>query len=154
MRRRNLIAGLVLIILGIGYAVMTSQLPTRNIENATGPSFFPWVVTTCFLALSFALFVQGFWRTISDRVPTLPAIPSRRWGAGLAVFVAYLLLLPWLGFLAANILLFGALMLLYGERRPLWVAGGALLVSLFFFFLFRDVFQIRLPAGILENLVT
>ena len=47
MRKRNLTAGAVLIVLGVVFAYLTSQLPTRAIENATQPSFFPWVITAC-----------------------------------------------------------------------------------------------------------
>ena len=38
---------------------------------------------------------------------------------------------------------------IYGERRPLWLAVGSVGVSLVLFFLFRELFQIRLPAGVL-----
>ena len=154
MRKRNILAALILIALGIGFAFLTSQLPMRNIENATGPSFFPWIVTVIFLALSFALLVQGFLPKISDDLPSIPKISARRYLIGLIAFVAYLAVLPVLGFVAANILLFGVLMALYGDTRPVWVVGGSCAVSLSLFFLFRDVFLIRLPAGVLAEFLT
>ena len=42
----------------------------------------------------------------------------------LAAFVAYLLVLPELGFVIATVPFFAALMVVYGERRPAWVAAG------------------------------
>lgn len=154
MRKRNLISAAILIAIGAGYAVFAVQLPTRNIENATGPSFFPLVVVTCFLILAAALLVQAIrGRASLGAVPVLPKISSGIYGASLAAAVIYLASLPTLGFIAANIPLFAALMVLYGEKRPAWVAAGSIGISLAVFFVFREVFQIQLPAGILGGLV-
>ncbi|HJO86588.1 MAG TPA: tripartite tricarboxylate transporter TctB family protein, partial [Rhodospirillales bacterium] len=67
--------------------------------------------------------------------------------------VAYFVALPLLGFVVANIMFFAGLMYLYGERRPLWIAAGSILISLIVFFLFREVFQILLPSGILQSVL-
>ncbi len=154
MRKRNLISAAVLIAIGIGYFVLSVQLPTRNIENATGPSFFPLVAVTCFLILAAALLVQALrGRASLGAVPALPKIPRRIYIWSLAAAVLYLVALPTLGFIAANIPLFAALMVLYGEKRPAWVAAVSIGISLTVFFLFREVFQIQLPSGILGGLV-
>ena len=153
MRRRNLLSAIILIAIGTGYAVLAQDLPTRNIENATGPSFFPLVVISCFLILSAALLVQGILPAVSDTVPSIPKIPARRYGSGLAAAVIYLVALPYLGFIVANIPLFAVLMMLYGEKRLTWVIGGSVIITLLVFFLFREVFQILLPAGVLGNLI-
>jgi hypothetical protein len=150
MARRNIIAALVLIALGIVYGVLTTQLPTRDIEQTTEPSFFPGVVTACLLALSVALLVQGL-RTRSGEAAVAfgPPIGARRYFTALAAFVIYLARRPILGFVAANVPFFAVLMAIYGERRPFWLAVGSVAVSLVLFFLFRELFQIRLPAGVL-----
>lgn len=154
MRRRNVIAALVLLALGAAYAALTAQLPTRGIDNTTEPSFFPWVVVVCLMLLSGALLVQGL------RVPDTvhPAADKskgvgRLYLAGFLAFVVYLALLPYLGFVAANVPFFAVLMILYGERRALWVITGSVIISLVLFFLFREIFQIRLPAGILSGVI-
>ena len=153
MRRRNLLSAIILIAIGTGYAVLAQDLPTRNIENATGPSFFPLVVISCFLILSAALLVQGILPAVSDTVPSIPKIPARRYGSGLAAAAIYLVALPYLGFIVANVPLFAVLMILYGEKRLTWVIGGSVIITLLVFFLFREVFQILLPAGVLGNLI-
>ena len=153
MRKRNLLSAIILIAIGTGYAVLAQDLPTRNIENATGPSFFPLVVVSCFLILSAVLFVQGFLPTISGTVPSIPNIPAARYGSGLAAAAIYLVALPYLGFIVANVPLFAVLMMLYGEKRLTWVIGGSVVITLLVFFLFREIFQILLPAGVLENLI-
>ena len=154
MRTRNLIAAVILLALGAGYGFLTATLPTRAIENTTQPSFFPTVVVVLFLILSAILLAQGIFSTTSNSVPEALKISRSKYLIGFASFVIYLALLPILGFIAANILIFAILMALYGERRPVWIVGGSVLVSLAMFFLFREVFQIRLPGGILEFLVS
>lgn len=153
MQKRNLVSAAILIALGVGYAILAVDLPTRNIENATGPSFFPLVVVSCFLVLSAALLIQGILPAVSSKLPDIPKIPASRHGMGLAAAVIYLAALPYLGFIAANVPLFAVLMMLYGEKRPAWVIGGSVVISLLVFFLFREVFQILLPAGILDGVI-
>jgi putative tricarboxylic transport membrane protein len=154
MRSRNLISAIVLLTLGAGYALLTANLPTRAIENTTQPSFFPTVVVVLLLALSAILLVQGIFAIGANSVPEALKIPARKYLIGFIAFVIYLVLLPILGFIVANILIFAVLMMLYGERRPVWIVGGSVLVSVAMFFLFREVFQIRLPGGVLESLVS
>ncbi len=154
MRTRNLIAAIILLALGAGYGFLTATLPTRAIENATQPSFFPTVIVVLFLTLSAILLFQGIFSTASDSVPEAMKIPRSKYVIGFVGFVVYLALLPILGFIVANIMIFAILMALYGERRPVWIVGGSVLVSAAMFFLFREVFQIRLPGGILEFLVS
>lgn len=155
MRRRNIIAALVLLAVGAGYAFLTAGLPTRAIENTTEPSFFPWVIVVCLVLLSGALLVRALLSPVPGEAPaTAPGVSRTICIGGFLAFVAYLALLPYLGFLAANVPFFAVLMVLYGERRPAWVVGGSLATSLALFFLFREVFRIRLPAGVLSGLIT
>ena len=153
MRRRNLIAAIFLLAIGIGYTVLTAHLPTRDIGSTTQPSFFPWVIAVLFLVLSAALLIQGLRPATSDAVPKAPDVATNKYLWGGVAFVVYLAALPTLGFLAANIPFFLALMYLYGERRWLWLLGGSIGISIALFFLFREVFQIRLPSGILSGVV-
>ncbi len=156
MGARNILAAIVLIVLGIGYGVLAARLPTRQIDQTTEPSFFPFVVVACVLALSTALLVQGIRARANEAATGATALPRDGRARAVAAFglaVAYLALLPSLGFLAANIPFFAGLMILFGERRPIWIAAGALGVPVVLFYLFRDVFQILLPAGVLVGLV-
>ncbi len=154
MRRRNLIAAIFLLAIGIGYTVLTANLPTRDIGSTTQPSFFPWVVAVLFLVLSAALLIQGLRPATSDAVPEAPDVAPSKYLWGGAAFVVYLAALPALGFVAANIPFFLALMYLYGERRPLWLLGGSIGISIALFYLFREVFLILLPSGILSGVIS
>ncbi|MDA0241612.1 MAG: tripartite tricarboxylate transporter TctB family protein [Proteobacteria bacterium] len=153
MRRRNLISAIILLALGIGYAVLTSTLPTRTIGSATQPSFFPWIIAVIFISLSAALLFQGLRPIANNDIPKAPDVTRDKYVWGFVVFVVYLTLLPTLGFIAANIPFFGCLMYLYGEKRPTWLAAGAIGISVTLFFLFREVFQIRLPSGVLSGVI-
>lgn len=153
MRTRNLIAATLLLAFCAGYGYLTANLPTRAIENTTQPSFFPWVVTIILTVLSLSLLIQGVFNIGSDESAKENEFPVRRSLIGLIIFILYLALLPYLGFIVANIPLFAALMMLYGERRPIWIGGGSIIITLVIFFLFREGFQIRLPAGILDGMI-
>ncbi len=154
MRKRNFVAGIILLILSLGYGILTSLLPSRGIENTTEPSFFPWIVTFCLFVLSGALLIQSLWAENSEKLPEIPEIPLTGIVKFIGTFVIYLAALPHLGFIAANTLFFAVLMFFYGERRPHWIILGSVILSVLIFFLFRDVFQIILPAGILERWVS
>ncbi len=153
MRSRNLIAGVILLLLSIGYGYMTAHLPTRAIENTTQPSFFPWVVTTCLVILSLSLLAQGLLPIANNNVPGGLGVSGKRLGIALLLALAYLVALPMAGFIAANVPLFAGLMILYGERRPVWIGAGSIIISIIVFYIFRELFQIRLPAGVLDGVL-
>ena len=153
MRNRNLIASLVLLLFCAGYAYLTANLGTRAIEDTTQPSFFPWLITACLTILSFSLLLQAC-ITSSIQTAAKPLnIPSKRLSSALILSISYLAILPLLGFVGANILLFSGLMYLYGERRLIKILTFSFLISIVIFYLFREGFQIHLPAGILEKIL-
>ncbi len=152
MRRRNIIAGLVLVAAGLGYGLLTLRLPTRTLPYTPDPSFFPWINTGLILVLAAALLVRA---VLSPRVADKPdgtAARGRERAAALTLgaFLAYLLALPVVGFLLATIPFFAVLMLLLGERRPIWVITGSVAVPLMLFVVFRLGFGIILPRGLMS----
>ena len=151
MRRRNLIAALFLLALGAGYGILTTQLPVRSLPDTPGPHFFPWINTIVILALSATLLIQGL---VGADGPVPPRGAERRraiWALG--VFVVYLAVLPGLGFILATAPFFAALMVLFGEVRPLRVALGAIIATGFLYLLFRHGFGVFLPTGVLKGIV-
>ncbi len=153
MQKRNLFAALVLITICIIYGILTTQLPTRAIDNTTEPSFFPSVIAVCLFSLSISLLIQAIFSLGPDEIPDIPKVLPSRIYIFIGTFILYLALLPSLGFIAANIPFFAVLMVLYGERRPLCIILFSVTICVVIFYLFRDVFQIILPAGILGDLV-
>lgn len=144
MRRKNILAGAVFLAFGTFYAEQTSQLTERTLPNTPGPSFFPWVLVVCFLALSLSLLIQGL-RMPKEEEPSLPVLTAPAvWG--LILFGAYLAILPYLGFLISTPPFFLGLMWLAGERRLLFLAGFSVATPIFVYGIFELGFQILLPA--------
>lgn len=129
------------------YGYLTTGLPERTLPNTPGPPFMPWILTVCLFAVSAIWFFDslkigaGLAAFVEKREHLL--IPA----AALGLFMVFLVALPYLGFLAGGIPFFAGLMLLSGERRPLWIIVFSIAIPVFIFFLFREGFQILLPRG-------
>jgi hypothetical protein len=153
MRRKNIIAALVLMAFALVYGGLTAGLPVRTLPNTPDPSFFPWINTVIISALSIWLLVHGLKQAPSD--PTTEQHSNRRGLAiwALSVFVVYLALLPTLGFILATLPFFAVMMFLYGERRPVWIGTGTVCATLLMYILFRHGFGVFLPRGLLAGIV-
>lgn len=146
-----------LIVCGLVYGYLAWGLPVRSLPNTPGPSFFPLVVTVVIVALSAVLLIQAL--AMERDPPALQhegatgASDRRLAGFLLVVILAYIVLLPVLGFILATIPFFAVLMVLFGERRPLLVAVGALAMTAVLYGLFRHGFGVFLPRGLLAGIV-
>ena len=147
MGHRNLAAGIVLLAVGIGYGFATGQLPDRTLPDTPGPAFFPWLIAFGLVGLSAALIVQGLIgiRQRGERTSGY-RLPGRGWLA-LGGFAAYLLLLPYAGFVLASVPFCGGLVVLYGERRAVIAVTAAILIPVLLFLVFSTGFQVLLPGG-------
>ncbi len=152
MRRKNIIAAVVLIACAIMYGVLTANLPTRTLPNTPDPSFFPWINTVIILVLSVWLLVRALRQPAPKPTPTGTGQNHRAIWA-LAAFVGYLVVMPGLGFVLATAPFFAVMMVLFGERRPIWVGGGAVCATVLLYVLFRYGFGVFLPRGLLAGIV-
>ena len=156
MRRKNIIAAVVLIACAILYGVLTANLPTRTLPKTPDPSFFPWINTVIILALSVWLLVQALRQPAPAPAPApTPTRTGRNRRAvwALAAFIGYLAVMPGLGFILATAPFFAVMMVLFGERRPMWVGGGAVGTTVLLYALFRYGFGVILPRGLLAGIV-
>ncbi len=152
MRRKNIIAAVVLIACAILYGVLTANLPVRSLPNTPDPSFFPWINTVIILALSVWLLARGLKQPATERAPDGTG-QRRRAAWALGAFVAYVAVMPSLGFILATAPFFAVMMVLFGERRPFWVGGGAVCATVLLYVLFRHGFGVFLPRGLLAGIV-
>ena len=148
MGHRNLAAGIVLLAAGFGYGFATGQLPDRTLPDTPGPAFFPWLIAFGLFGLSAVLIVQGLITVRQQSEATSGYhLPRRGWLA-LGGFAAYLLLLPYAGFVLSSVPFCGGLVVLYGERRAVIAMVAAVLIPLILFLVFSTGFQVLLPRGV------
>lgn len=72
----------------------------------------------------------------------------------MVLFLLYLVVMPVLGFVLATCPFFAAMMMLYGEKRPLWVSIGAIGFTAVLYIIFRHGFNVFLPQGLLRGVIT
>jgi hypothetical protein len=154
MRRLSaeaLVSGALLVVGAI--AVNASlELYRQGTSPASGPGVFP-------LVISISLTVLALWNTVtsvqearrSASGEEVPGIPLGAWPV-VATSAGAIALLGHLGFVATMLVAMCLLLVIFGERR--WrivvpVAVGSVLVT---FVLFREVFGVRLPVGVLSFL--
>jgi hypothetical protein len=154
MLKRDVVTAAAFLALGAAAAALTAALPERSLPNTPGPAFFPWVATVAMLVLACALLARGL------TAPPRAGDMEEPGPAGLApmlallgAFIAYIALLPRLGFLIATAPFIAGLTVLYGERRPALVALTAVVATAGLYIAFRHVFQIILPQGVLTGVV-
>ncbi|MDG2205826.1 MAG: tripartite tricarboxylate transporter TctB family protein [Alphaproteobacteria bacterium] len=152
MRRKNSIAAIVLIVFAASYGVLTAGLPVRTLPNTPDPSFFPWINMATILILSVWLLVRSLRRPKETALDTDTAERNRIITA-MGVFVIYLATMPTLGFILATLPFFAAMMVLFGERRPIYVGTGTIAVTAALYLLFRHGFGVFLPRGLLAGIV-
>ena len=152
MRRKNSIAAIVLIVFAASYGVLTAGLPVRTLPNTPDPSFFPWINVATILILSVWLLVRSM-RGPKETVLDTDTAERNRIITAMGVFVIYLAAMPTLGFILATLPFFAAMMVLFGERRPIYVGTGTIAVTAALYLLFRHGFGVFLPRGLLAGIV-
>ena len=147
MPMKNVILSIIMLLFGVWFAYLSSELPDRTIPNVPGPAFFPGIVSIFVIVISLSLLVKGL-----KGLRALPAFTHDVSFPYKAVFIVFmflvfLVLLPYAGFLLAGIPFFAGLMILCENRKPIHVLAGAIAIPVFLYFLFREAFTILLPAG-------
>ena len=152
MHLRNLVAGLVLCAVTAGYASLIGSIPDRTLPNTPGPSFMPWIVTAAMAILSLCLVVQSAIAIMRDSAAAKLAGFASFDSSSVLLLIAlaaFVAAVPVLGFLLAGVAFFAVAMILFGARNPVMIIASAIAVPLFLLLLFRHVFSIILPSGIL-----
>lgn len=164
MGRRDLVTGLVVGALGVGYVAMSARLPASGATRTElGPRVYPLVIGgMLLLAVAVLLVTAGARREGAgddDGGHAGGARTPARWGRMAAVFVAtcgYLWLLGILGFVIATTLFLAVCMYLVDGRRryrgvrALVVPGGyGLATSLATYLVFDQLLGVLLPPGLL-----
>ncbi|MET0084867.1 MAG: tripartite tricarboxylate transporter TctB family protein [Sedimenticola sp.] len=147
MSLKNVIGAILLLIVGLVYGYLGTQLPDRGIPNVPGPAFFPGLVATLMVVLATTLLIKGLIGLKKESafagVFSVPVWPLMM----LAWWFCFVVLLPYAGFLLAGIPFFAGLMIMCERPRWLTILIASVSIPAVLFYLFRNGLNILLPTG-------
>lgn len=175
MNRANVLSGLVCLAFGMLLAALASQVPNFTITDQLGGRFFPMLVAIGIIICSIGLIITGLMNVeiaggqvggkrasapdeesaeevaeeITIEEPPMFGMPAPR--ARLFGFIAsmaiYTFILNLIGYIAASLIIFAAMIMIAGERRPLPVALGAICITAVLYTLFAVIFGMNVPEA-------
>ncbi len=175
MNRANVLSGIVCLAFGLLLAWLASQVPNFTMTDQLGGRFFPMLVAIGIIICSIALIITGLMNVeiaggqvggkhadvpeeeaeentpeeiIAEEPPVLgmPAPRARLFGF-IASMAVYTLILNWVGYIVASLIVFTAMIVIAGERRPIPVAAGAIFITAILYALFAVIFGMNVPEA-------
>lgn len=155
---RDFVAGLLGLILAVAYYAMASQIQNSQLADDVGPAGLPKIYGLCLAGFSILLMARAWLRPAAAGGKTRPVaeeVFALRRGLGtLAIGVAYVALVPWLGYPLAIALVIGAASLYGGGQISARLAAIAALGALGLWFVFVFLLHIGQPAGIWPDIIS
>lgn len=142
MRKVNIIAAVLLLALS-GFVLATTRSFPQG-QGTLGPAFFPNLVAGLLIAFSLAL----LWQVFRGADQEAPAAPRRQTLWVMVAVIAYVVLLPILGFLVATPALLVITGLLLAESAQRWwkpVLASSVVTTAVLYLLFVQVLHVPLP---------
>lgn len=165
---RNLIGGVLTILIGVGYLAMTLNLRTSALADTVGPAGFPKVLAYALIGLGLVLCAQSLFalRARSAAVPAmaadLPEDAEAERGSGLSgvlraagllvLGILYLLVIRWLGYVPSVALLMIASAVYLGTPFSARVVGIGVAGAVVYWLVFVLLLGIPLPGGVIADL--
>jgi Tripartite tricarboxylate transporter TctB family len=146
----DFVAGLVIFAISLYTLIVSIRMPYYGDAGAlSSPGLTPGLISLFMLALSGALML----RSRRFRLPfvlSAPSIEARRVATVFGLVFGYVLLMPWIGYVAATFLLLFAFQALFTARRDLkflliWAFGLSAVLTAALFYVFGEIFMIPLP---------
>ncbi|MCT8331586.1 tripartite tricarboxylate transporter TctB family protein [Albidovulum sediminis] len=165
MRNVTLVVSAALFALAVGYWISADSISESRLAGAVGADGFPKVLGVALGVLSLILAGQTLFESYivpaRDKAPVQEEAQdaSSAWRGHLRAFgliaigIAYVLLLPYLGYMVAGGLMLGAVATYAGLRPSLATLLFAVCGGLCFYLIFVKLLQIPLPAGFWPGLV-
>ncbi len=145
MRRADLVAGLLLLVLSGLYLQQSLGIERGFASDRLGPAFFPQLLGGALAALALVLVVRALFGR-SDPTPP-PPVRAGLLGAVVGLLVLYATAMPHAGFLLATPPLLAATTAALGLRRPVPVAGSAVGITLALYLVFGKLLGVLFPRG-------
>lgn len=156
MRNRDLVFGSATLALAAIYYALTVTIPQSDLADPIGPQGLPKTYAAVLAVLSIILIV----RSIKRPTNLAPANPLTREPANLGrvlgmllIGVAYIVVLPWLGYLLSVAALIAATTYFQGGSLNLRSIVVAISGALCFWVLFIWLLRIQYPAGLWPSVI-
>jgi putative tricarboxylic transport membrane protein len=154
---RDFAAGLLGVTLAIVYYAMATGIQNSQLADEVGPAGLPKIYAVFLGGFSALLMVRALLRPAAVGGKTRPVgeelFALRRALGILAIGVAYVVLVPWLGYPLAIALVIAVASLYGGGQISLRLAAIAALGALGLWFVFVFLLHIGQPAGIWPDLI-
>ena len=148
MGKKDIFLSIIFIVISINIYILTYQFPQQTV--ALSPKVFPRFVSTCLFILSITLLIQGIAgvKKNSEQKKVQPMFYK--------VFILRLLLMILLAFFYTRILplisyvlatppFVAGAMLLFNEKRWIWIMSVSIITTVLLYVLFRIIFRVPLP---------
>ncbi|MGD9552357.1 MAG: tripartite tricarboxylate transporter TctB family protein [Candidatus Caldatribacteriota bacterium] len=149
MGKKEIILSIILIIISIVVFTLTFQFPHQTV--ALAPTAFPRFISVSLIVLSLVLLMQGIKgitkNTSLQKKEKLKTNNSFIFKLILLISLAFLYtrFIAKIGFLYATPPFIAGNMLLFKEKRVIWILAVSITTTILLYYLFRMVFKIPLP---------
>ena len=148
MGKKEIFFGALLMAISITVFALTFQFPKQTI--ALPPTVFPRFVSTCLFILATILLIQGI---LGARQHPGQNETALRFDKGfllrfismLVLAFAYTQILPLTGYVVTTPPFVAGTMLLFNEKRWIWIVTVSVITSALLYVLFRMIFKVPLP---------
>jgi putative tricarboxylic transport membrane protein len=140
---RDFVAGCILLVFSVIYYLAAAAIPASRLADSVGPGGMP-------KAYGVALGVRSGRNGPTARRDLHAAL---RAAVMLGIGVAYVILLPLIGYILSIALLIGATAWYQERARPRWVVPTAIIGAGALWIVFVEVLQIAQPAGFWSSLL-
>ena len=157
---RNLIGGIATIVIGASYLVMALSIRASALDDSVGPAGFPKALAVAMIGLGLMLCAQSFWAMRQRRVTAAPSAAETEGGGGrgviraagmLALGIAYLLIVRYVGYLPSIALLIIAAALYLGTPFSWRLVAVGIAGAIVYFVVFVLILGIPQPPGLLAG---
>lgn len=148
MGKKEIFLSIIFIVISITIYILTYQFPQQTV--ALSPKVFPRFVSACLLILSVVLLIQGVTGVKKNSEQKKTKLILNK------IFILRLLLMILLAFFYTRILsltgyiiatppFVAGAMLLFNEKRWIWIIAVSIITTALLYVLFRMIFRIPLP---------
>lgn len=152
-KKFELFLGLIMLLVGLGYLWATTNIPRKH--DGIDASFVPYILgSLCSLLGVLQLLAAVKLKAASATNASAPKADYSTLWKTLALIVAYVALLNWVGFpiMTMVYLIAQFYVLTPADQKPRWLLYAVIAVvsATFIFLLFRHAFDLMLPLGWLD----